>query len=370
MKNLFKLTLIGLAISTMSCEKNEDTPQENVAQDIYGGVLTTYVNKTVIPTYKHMKDNAKDLLAKVKEIKTSKNDASIEKACKAWKETRKYWEQSEAFLFGPADERRLDPSLDSWPLDLKQLNQVLASTEELTVGNISDYKGAQLKGFHTVEYLLFRDGKARHFSELTDREIEYLESSTEVLRNDIVLLYSSWAGAEKGTTDAEILEGIEKTIAVPYGPSFAKSGKIGGAYPVQVSAVDQIIQGMSDIADEVGNQKLANPHKSNDPLDVESWYSWNSLLDFQDNVRSIQNSYLGGLDAKTRGESLSDMIKKKDAKLDEKVKKNIQLAIDKIAAIPSPFRNNLDASQVTEAIAQLNTLNDILTKEVRPHFVK
>ncbi|QZT35933.1 hypothetical protein K5X82_11580 [Halosquirtibacter xylanolyticus] len=370
MKKLIQLAFVALAIIATSCEKKDDTTLEQTNTDIYGGILDSYVNKTVIPTYKGMKDNSKDLLTKVKALQTNKTDANVVEACKAWQATRKYWEQSEAFLFGPADERNLDPYLDSWPLDLTQLEQVLASNETLSASNISDTKGAQLRGFHTIEYLMFRKGKARAAAEITAREMEYLSGVTEVLRNECVLLYSSWAGAEKGTNDAEILEGIDKSISVPYGPSFVKSGKVGGAYPIQVSAVDQILQGILDIADEVGNQKLGSPHKSGNPLDVESWYSWNSLLDFQDNVRSIKHSYIGGIDAKNTGASLSDIVKKKNPELDKKVLENIELAISKIGAIPSPFRNNLTANEVTVAMEQLNALNDIFTKEVRPIFVK
>lgn len=370
MKKLFQLAFVALALIATSCEKKEDTTLKQNSNSSYSGILDSYVNKTVIPTYKGMKDNAKILAQKTKDIQTSKTDANIIAACKAWQETRKYWEQSESFLFGPADERNLDPLLDSWPLDLNQLNQVLSSTEELNAANISETKGSQLRGFHTIEYLLFREGAPRKASDMTARELEYLIGASEVLRNDCVLLYSSWAGAEKGTTDGDILDEMEKSISVPYGPSFAKSGKIGGAYPVEISAVDQILQGILDISDEVGSQKLGTPNKSNDPLDVESWYSWNSLLDFQNNVRSIQHSYQGGVDTENLGKSLSDAVKSHDAALDTKVKENITLAIEKIGAIPTPFRNNLNAPEVQKAMEQLSTLNEIFTKEVRPIFVK
>ena len=74
---------------------------------------------------------------------------------------------SEAFLFGPVDALGLDPNMDSWPLDQD------AIVNHLSSGNVSDLiwgdgdddgkvEAAQnIRGFHTLEFLLFKDGKAR-----------------------------------------------------------------------------------------------------------------------------------------------------------------------------------------------------------------
>ena len=70
-------------------------------------------------------------------------------------------------LFGPVDELGLDPNMDSWPLDQSQIVQILKSQDFSNLnwkeGESDDkIESAQsLRGFHTLEFLIFKDGKAR-----------------------------------------------------------------------------------------------------------------------------------------------------------------------------------------------------------------
>jgi len=102
-------------------------------------------------------------------VALSKNPSNLAfaKACEAWLEAREPWEQSEAFLFGPVDALGLDPNMDSWPLDQAAIVNILKS------GNFNDInwgdgdsdeaiEAAQnVRGFHTLEFLLFKDGQPR-----------------------------------------------------------------------------------------------------------------------------------------------------------------------------------------------------------------
>ena len=79
------------------------------------------------------------------------------------------WETSEAFLFGPVADKGLDPNMDSWPLDQDGIVQILTSGNYSDLNWDGDYDeeddkiaGAQaLRGYHTLEYLIFKDGEAR-----------------------------------------------------------------------------------------------------------------------------------------------------------------------------------------------------------------
>ena len=85
---------------------------------------------------------------------------------------------------------------------------------------------------------------------------------------------------------------------------------------------------------------------------VESQFSWNSLVDFQNNIRSVKNAYTGGYHNGTSGTGLDTFINSKDAALDTQLKSEIDAAITAIGAIPQPFRNNLDANTQIEAAQQ------------------
>ncbi len=364
---LLSVAILLVAIAFTSCKKDKpQTPEDNKDYN-YEGILTTYVDKTIIPTYADMKDNAKLLAIKTKSFQTLGSQSDLDAACEYWKKTRKPWEAGESFLFGPAAYHNLDPLLDSWPLDQAQLQQVLDGSAELTADYVRDGLGAVLRGFHTVEFLLFRNGQNRQAGDFTQREKEYLSAVSEVLRDDCVKLWAAWEG---GTGEEAILEAIDFEVAVPFGDEIKKAGKVGSRYISQTDAIDEMLQGSMGIADEVANGKIADPHTSGNVLDVESWFSWNSLTDFQNNIRSIQNSYLGGYKADNRGKSLSDFIKVKDAALDTEVKQKISDAIAAIAAIPEPFRNHLTDPAVTTAMAKVNEVQNIISKKVRPIVIK
>lgn len=365
-KILLALLLFGTFFFT-SCEK-DDNKNDDSSTEIYdfADILIDYVDKTIVPTYTDMKDNAKLLAAKATDLKISGSQDDLNAACDYWEKTRAPWEAGESFLFGPAAFNNLDPLLDSWPLDRAQLQAVLDGSQELTADFVRDGLGAVLRGFHAVEFLIYQDGEPKIASELTEREKDYLVAVSQVLMEDCVKLWALWEG---GTAEQAILDDIEFEVVTPYATEFKQAGEVGSRYFTQVDAIDEMLQGMIGIADEVGNGKIADPHESGNVLDVESWFSWNSLTDFQNNIISIENSYLGGYAVDARGVSLSEFVKEKDADLDVKVLAAIDEAIAAIASIPKPFRNNLSHANVQVAMDACNSLMNILDREVRPLIV-
>lgn len=132
-----------------------------------GKIVENYVDAVVLPTYSLLKERAAALATAVKNLSSNRTDAAFEKACEAWLSAREPWERSEAFLFGPVDALGLDPNMDSWPLDQD------AIVNHLRSGNFSDLEWSEwddddsveaaqnIRGFHTLEFLLFKDGKPR-----------------------------------------------------------------------------------------------------------------------------------------------------------------------------------------------------------------
>jgi uncharacterized iron-regulated protein len=353
----------------VGCSDDDNNGGEGPGND-YADILNDYVGNTVIPTYAAMKDNAKLLVASTEKFVETGSQTDLNDVCEKWKSTRKPWECSEAFLFGPAAFKDLDPLLDSWPLDKTQLDQVLASNQELSAEFVRNGLGAGLRGFHTIEYLVFRDGSPRSAADVTLREKQYLAAVTEVLRDDCITLWALWAGVPAGSEEAEILDELEVSVGTPYGEEFKNAGKAGSRYLSQTTAIEEILQGMIDIAAEVGSQKIGGPVKSQNVLDVESWFSWNSLTDFTNNIRSIQNSYINGYEGSAPGASLSVFVKSKNPEVDEEVKAKITAAITAINDIPAPFRNSLNNTEKTSAaIAAMGELEDVLTSKLKPLFI-
>ena len=139
----------------------------SAAETRFDAIVANYVDNIVLPTYLSLKQKNEALYNSVLAFKTSPSDNAFAAVCNAWLVAREPWEKSEAFLFGPVDALGLDPNMDSWPLDQDQIAQVLNS------GNYDDLnwidgdaddkiEAAQsVRGFHTLEFLVFKDGKAR-----------------------------------------------------------------------------------------------------------------------------------------------------------------------------------------------------------------
>ncbi|MBR4115596.1 MAG: peptidase M75 [Bacteroidales bacterium] len=137
------------------------------SDEVLDPIVTNYVDVVVLPTYKALQEKATALQSAVTALNNDRTSANFSKACNAWLEAREPWESSEAFLFGPVDELGLDPNMDSWPLDQDAIVKILESGNYNEM-NWSDgdsdeaIEAAQsVRGFHTLEFLLFKDGLPR-----------------------------------------------------------------------------------------------------------------------------------------------------------------------------------------------------------------
>lgn len=136
---------------------------------LYDKIVANYVDNVVLPTYKELAAATVDLKAKVDVLKTAPSNAAFKAAADSWIAARKPWETSEAFLFGPVADLGLDPNMDSWPLDQLGIVNILKSgkfdalhwTGEFDEENEKISAAQNLRGFHTLEFLLFKDGKPR-----------------------------------------------------------------------------------------------------------------------------------------------------------------------------------------------------------------
>ena len=298
---------------------------------------------------------------------------------------RKYWEQSEAFLYGPAAAHNIDPHIDSWPLDFNAMNALLhdsvqmAAIEEQGGAYVGEKLGYALKGFHACEYLLFEsviiDGRAvgtgkPHAANLTHAEAVYLLGIVEDLTQQAILLEYCWAGEVSDAKMKILEEGEVDTFEDKYGWQMINAGKPGSTYLTYQEVAEEIVAGCADIAGEVADLKMGNPYISSTPEErdyIESPYSCTSTIDFADNIRSIQHSYCG---SQAGDYSVSSYVFTQDAALDAKVRKAIEDAIAAIEAIED-FENTAKGNaQVKEAIDRVSELEGILSDEVLPLLSK
>ncbi len=374
-----------LCLSMTACDdSDDDSTTANGVDEEKTEVLTQSVNNVIIETYSTLADKAIALYEACETLNNNLTQDNLDAACSAWAEARKYWEQSEAFLYGAASDYNIDPHIDSWPLDKDQLdlalsNETLISNMKENGSNFDGFStlGYGLLGFHAVEYMIFRDGDARDvnggtdsdgdtYDALSEEELIYCQAVAEDLRNQCIRLEASWAGIDNITeAKQQILEDTELEPSMNYGETMIDAGLDGNTlYKTQIAAYVQLLQGASDISDEVGNTKITDPVSSGDVLDVESWYSWNSLDDFANNMRSVQHIYLGEMSSDVNELSVSNYVNSLDATLDAEIIEAIETAIEKIESLPAPFRNNLSSSETANAISACNNVMSLLEEAI------
>ena len=383
------LVILGILGGLVSCQGGGAEPTSDKEAALQQAV-TPYVNNTVIATYKAMSDAGMTLLEQTEAIldKVEKGEdyaTQMRDAGASWRLMRKYWEQSEAFLFGPAAAHNIDPHIDSWPLDFNQMNALLndparmAQIEEQGGAYVGNVLGYALKGFHAAEYLLFEsvivDGRAvgtgkTHAANLTHAEAVYLLGIVEDLTQQAILLEYCWAG-EVSEAKMQLLEDGEiEPYEDHYGAQMINAGKAGSIYITYQEVAEEIIAGCIDIAGEVAELKLGNPYISSTPEErdyIESPYSCTSTEDFADNIRSIQHAYCG---AQAGDYAISNYIYRQDAELDAEVRKAIEEAIDAIDTIDNFENTAQNNPQVKEAIDKVSALEEILDNEVLPLLSK
>ena len=372
---LMSLAMMGLMTFT-ACSSSDDkkgdepqpTPEVTINDAEYDAIINQYVDNVVLPTYSDLKAKNSALYQAVVDFGDAPSDAKFKAICDAWLAAREPWESSEAFLFGPVADYGLDPNMDSWPLDQQQWNE-MKWTGDYDEDDEAIAAAQNVRGFHTLEFLAFRDGKART---LTD------QATDDEAANAVYNAGNANAWAQYMRNTAQLLVDDVTTLCDAWNNGYADKFKShnGGEFTSGLSCIEQLIDGCIDIAGEVGQAKIGDPYdlyvsgKTNEALyAVESWYSWHSRDDYTNNIYSIRNAYYGSRDKSVNKNSLSALVAKYNSELDADVKKAIQKAADAIQAIPQPFRNNINSKEAQAAMEACAELSDILEQELKPFLI-
>ncbi len=320
-------------------------------------VLENLVNNVYIPTYTSLADETEKLESILKGLTSETiTQEQVNSACAAFKEARKYWERSEAFLGGPASDFDIDPTIDSWPL-----NRSLLLTYFKEGMNEEMLEDATILGFHALEFILFRNGQPRKVAELKGNdtyvnfesvtgaeELKYAQTICTLLKERTYQLQVSWEGkTDKNASRMAVVvaANLDYTTekGLSYGVNLTQAGKNSKSTFTDVKqAVAQVLSNDEGscftICNEVGTAKIANPFATGDIAYVESPYSYNSITDFADNIRSIRNVWLGSTDKTSNKYSFHSFFASvEQATMTTSIENDYVAAIQAIATMPSPF---------------------------------
>jgi len=334
-------------IATANLSADQETYLRNV--------LTSLVGSVIVPTYTDLANDVEDLEKTLNGLTVGTiTQAQIDKACTDFKQARQHWERSEAFLMGAASEFDIDPTIDSWPLNRSLLLNYFNNGM-----NDEMLEDATILGFHALEFILFRNGQNRKVGELQGndtyvsfqkitgaQELAYAQTICTLLKQRCFQLQVSWEGETTANANRVAVvkaAGLDYTTAngLSFGENLTKAGVSGSksTFPTLKAAIAQVLSddegSCVGIANEVGTAKIANPFSAGDIAYVESPYSYNSITDFQDNLRSVRNVWLGSLNGSAASTSFAKFFEAVNTPVG--VEAAVNDAIKKIGEIPAPF---------------------------------
>ena len=345
------VTQLEAANATIASAKLTETQEDYLRQ-----VLANLVNNVIVPTYTNLANETEALEKTLNGLTPNTiTQAQINSACENFKQARKYWEQSEAFLMGAASDFDVDPTIDSWPL-----NRSLLLSYFNNGMNDDMLEDATILGFHALEFILFRDGQPRKVAELQGndtyknfehisgaQELAYAQTICTLLKQRTFQLQCAWDGG-KNSSRLQVVKDAGLDYQTEKGLSFAdnltKAGisGSGSSFSTLKAAIAQVLSNDEGscvaIANEVGTAKIANPFSAGDVSYVESPYSYNSITDFRDNIRSIRNVWLGSTNETVHQYSFHSFFASVQSNaVNEKVENAYASAIEGIGNMPSPF---------------------------------
>jgi len=346
-------SIFAIGILASCSDTNDDSTDNDDTQNaaLQQEVLSNLSISVITATYQSLNENALALRTAVQGMSIG-DESALQIAKEAWQATRAPWEKTEGFLYGPVDTEGIDPAIDSWPVDVNAINGVLNSGNPITQSLLESNNEA--RGFHTIEYFIWGINGNKPASDLTARELEYLIAAAENLQLKTAQLYNGWA-----------------TTGGNFADNFISAGTNSSIYTSKKAALQEIVEGLSIIADEVGNGKIEEPLNGNNggpkPEAEESRFSNNSKLDFANNMRSIQNIYLGDYNGAT-GSGITNIVASVNATLDQEIKTAIATAITSIEAIPGTFTEAIvnHRSDVEAAQQDVLALQNLLDSQLLP----
>lgn len=378
MNKIFKYSMMFAAALAFTMGFTSCSDDDNDEQDVTFSsselkeVNVDYVDNTVVETYRNLADYNKQLVA---DLNAMSDDAGVAKACETWKQSRKWWEFSEAFLFGAAGDYAIDPHTDTWPFDRTQFDKYMSLYKNAKLGeeefenetntiNEAIATGQNLTGFHAVEYLIFREGQPRHFADMTANEIYFAKTAAQDLYLSSLKLVSAWGGKVSADEQA-LLDEVEFASSINYGENFKNAGNAGSTYSTVVLASKEIIAGANDIIGEVRDSKIGAPATGEDVNYIESPHAHNSIQDFYDNIMSVKHALYGGctVDGTTpEAKSLIGICLKNDKTkaAAQNVMTNLENALSKISSMKKPFVLYYTDQSAKDAMEALDELEESL----------
>ena len=311
---------------------------------ITAGELT---NEVIVPTLDDVVARAGELTVTTRALADAPDAAKLDAAQAAWRAARIPWKETDAYRFGPAKYLGLTAAIDQ-PIDPARIDVEIAATTPVTDQYVETL-GANKKGFHAIEYLIFRADALASFT-AEPRRLELLVAFTANLETKARQLRDAWTGG--------------------YAITLAKPGETNMDYPTIKSVIDALTNESVAQSELLADTRIGKPMGTGtggvpQPDLEESGPSDNSLPDLAASLRGIRNIYFGSRTGDA-GKGIGKLVAAQSPAVDRDVRDALATAIAAVEAIPRPYRDALVAQspEVAAAHDAVKELKTILATEV------
>lgn len=315
---------------------------------ITAGEVTAEV---IVPTLDEVVVRAGELVVAIRALADVPGAAELDAAQAAWRAARVPWKEADAFRFGPAKDLGLTAAIDQ-AIDPPKIDLEIAGTATISEQYVETL-GANKKGFHAIEYLIFRgDDDAAVLASLTGepRRRELLVAYAQNLERKARELRDAWSGS--------------------YATTFAKPGSANMEYPTIKSVIDALANESVSQSELVADARIGKPMGTGtggvpQPDLEESGPSDNSIADMTASLRGIRNVYFGSRTGEP-GKGIGKLVAAQSPAVDRDVRDALAGALAAVAAIPRPYRAALvgQSPEIAAAHAAVKELKTILATEV------
>lgn len=347
--NTKNLILAGIILVAVSCKKNTSDDESVDFKVLEKAILNDFTHVVALPNYLDLKIKAVDLKDAILNLNNQPTDSNLTVARNVWKNLREPWEQSESWLFGPVEDLNFDPEIDSWPVNRVDLDSLLAGSAVLDLPAIQGFQST-LKGFHSLEYLIFGTDGNKTAAQLTTREREYMTGLSLHLEDVAAQIYNRWDFTQPDNYSSEVIH----------------AGAGSQVFLTRRDAFITIISAMAGICDEVANGKMEEPLVAQDSTLEESQFAKNSVVDFRNNLIGVEHVYFGKY--KTDGMGMNEWVASKNLALDNKIQQQIAIALASFNNITLPYSLAIYSQQIQILNCQhaINDLKTTLENELLP----
>lgn len=423
-KSTFNYRVAIMAMSLMAAtgftacsddDNNGGSASEVEAQKVeeMSTLTEKYVNDVVYYTYGKLADASEKLYDEVESMRSNLaagtlTQTQIDQTCTTFLEARAWWEKSEAWLYGPAENWGIDPHIDTWPLSRPGLATFLRENKNAIFAPGFDINEAieavsnnnnedSWLGFHGLEFVLFRDGANRTVADFQGEEsasefagsgvdgaleLDFAWAVAGDLRDHTYRLEVNWNENAPQERKARVQERGWSLMDEPgYYTGYALTHPASGMpYTSARGAISTILNsGCMNIAQEVADQKMGQVWRTatgqgtaEDSQDyIESPYSHKSFQDFYDNIISIKNALYGNIEQSNYDEhSIMSYLQQYNPELASNLQQGLDASFDKLnvcmqgrAFVEVAYGGTAEElDNVAKAMEAINQLNEALNE--------